>query len=31
MAGGFTTAIGLKMAQPDRQVITLAGMAVLPC
>jgi pyruvate dehydrogenase (quinone) len=25
MAGGFTTAIGLKKAQPDRQVITLAG------
>jgi pyruvate dehydrogenase (quinone) len=25
MAGGFTTAIGLKKAQPDRQVIALAG------
>jgi pyruvate dehydrogenase (quinone) len=25
MAGGFTTAIGLKKAQPERQVIALAG------
>jgi pyruvate dehydrogenase (quinone) len=25
MAGGYTTAIGLKKAQPERQVITLAG------
>jgi pyruvate dehydrogenase (quinone) len=25
MAGGFTTAIGIKKAQPDRQVIAMAG------
>jgi pyruvate dehydrogenase (quinone) len=25
MAGGFTTAIGLKKAQPDKQVIAMAG------